>query len=423
MISNASNLNSPSAPNSTTQIKNFSLLQGIATALIAFFILNTAIGLLLYSFFEMLTSNFGSESAFSLLLLAGGFFTTGLLLIPSTLLAFSRFFGWNTPTWMHSLHFPPLYLMIFFYPLILLGGYWLSTHAIMAYLLLPLLHILAIGTPIAVVLEISLTGLSGVSPQRKWSALSVGMTLSPFLIFIVEIIALIFPLVLFALWTSLDPERLIKLNQLAETFRQPLTNPETLLDTLKPYLADSSLVLTILIFVGLIVPLIEELIKPVGVWFLYGRTQGTLDGFVAGALCGAGYALLESFMLGSSKSDWLFAVLGRSGTGAIHIFASALVGATLTEVWRNQRYLHLVLAYLIAVFFHGIWNSFAILMALRSVSASEQGFWALPLTQELAAIAPLSMLLLAGLGISGLWLFNRQIRQGQRSNSQKLIKG
>lgn len=423
MISNAGDLSSLSTPSSLPPTKNLSLLQGIATSFVAFFIFNLAIGFLFYSLLEMLTANSDVESAFSLLLWAGGFLTCGLLLVPAILLAFCRFFGWNPPAGLLSLRLPPLSLMLFFYPLILLAGHWLSTQTIVAYLLLPLIHIVAIGTPITFILQISLSGLKDVSPQRKWGALSVGLTLSPFLIFMVEIMAFVFPLILLAVWVSRDPERLMQLNQLTETLRQPLANPEDVLETLKPYLAEPSLVLTFLFFAGLVVPLIEEAIKPIGVWFLYSRTRGVLDGFVAGALCGAGYALLESFLLGSAKSDWLFAVLGRSGTGAIHIFASALVGATLTEVWQNQRYVRLILAYLIAVFFHGVWNSFAILTALRAVTPTDQGFWALPLTQSLATIAPLAILLLAVLGIGGLWLFNRQIRRRQQSNLLSLNQG
>jgi hypothetical protein len=136
-----------------------------------------------------------------------------------------------------------------------------------------------------------------------------------------------------------------------------------------------------------------------------------LDGFVSGALCGAGYALLESFLLGSTKAEWLFAILGRSGTAAIHIFTSALIGAALTTAWQRRGVLRLILAYLIGVFFHGVWNGFAILSALRSVSPSEEGFWSLPYTQNLAIIAPLAILLLACLALFGLWSCNQQIRK------------
>ncbi|PWH16828.1 MAG: hypothetical protein DDG59_08760 [Anaerolineae bacterium] len=407
------NLDSP--PNSaqlpSERIKWLSLGQALATALVVFLLFNLSLGLLLYSFLQVLSSNADQESAFSMMLLASGLFTVGLLLIPSVLLAFSRFFGWKRPTWFSSLRLPWLAILLLAYPPILLAGNWLSKQSVLAFLLLPFFHIAAIGLPIAAILQIGLRGLDSVSHQRKWGALSVGLTLSPFLIFILELFAFILPIVLLAVWVSQDPERLSQFSRLSEILRQPLADPQMMLNELQPYLSEAAVVFTLLFFAALIVPLIEEAIKPLGVWLLYGRTRGALDGFVSGALCGAGYALLESFLLGSSKSDWLFAVLGRSGTGTIHIFTSALIGAALTTAWQRQSYLRLSLAYLIGVFFHGVWNGFIILAALRGISDSSQGFWSLPLTQNLATIAPFAILLLAALAVLGLWGLNQQIRK------------
>ena len=384
---------------------------GLTISLLAFFLFNLAFGSALASLLELLTPNGDSESSFSLWLLASGFFTVGLMLVPPALLAFYRFLGWNPPIWLVSVRFPSLTILLLTYPLILLGGSWLSTQTILAYLFLPLFHIAAIGLPIAITLNISLKGIKSVSPQRKWGALSVGLTLSPFLIFILEILAFIFPLTILAFWVSQDPQRQSHLLQLSETLRQPSANTQVVLNELQPYLNEPAVILTLIFFAALVVPLIEEAVKPLGVWLLYGRTRSALDGFVGGALCGAGYALLESFLLGSSKSTWLFAVLGRSGTAAIHIFTSALIGAALTIVWQRRSVLRLILAYLIGVFFHGVWNGFAILSALRSVSPSEEGFWSMPYTQNLATIAPLAILLLACLALFGLWSFNYQIRK------------
>lgn len=388
-----------------------SLGQGTATSLAAFFLFNLALGFALLSILEFFTPNGDLESSFSLWLLASGFFTVGLLLVPAAILAFYRFLGWNPPAWIVSLRFPPVSILLLTYPLILLGGSWLSTQTLTAYLFLPLLHIAAIGIPIAITLNISLKGLPSVSLQRKWGALSVGLTLSPFLIFLLEILAFVLPIAILAFWVSRDPERVKHLLQLNQTLGQPMVNPQTVLHELQPYLNEPAVIFTVIFFTALVVPLIEEAVKPLGVWLLYGRTRGASEGFVGGALCGAGYALLESFLLGSTKSEWLFAVLGRSGTAAIHIFTSALIGAALTTAWQRRRYLRLILAYLSGVFFHGVWNGFTILSVLRSISISEEGFWHLPYAQNLAAIAPFTILLLACLALFGLWSLNQRIRK------------
>ncbi|MCS6906346.1 MAG: PrsW family glutamic-type intramembrane protease [Anaerolineales bacterium] len=402
--------------------KKISVWQALGTSLAAFFVINLALGFLLYSFLELVPPSPNVENAVSLLLLASGFFTAGLLLIPPTVLSFCRSFGWKVPVWITSLRLPPFALLVAAYPLVLLGGALLSSQTLSAYLALPVFHIAAIGIPVAAVLQISLRGVRDVSPQRKWGALSVGLILTPLLILILELFAFIFPGALLGIWASIEPERLRQLSRLSETLGQPSTDPQVVLEALQPYLVEPAVVLILLFFAALVVPLIEEAIKPLAVWMLYGHTRSTLDGFVAGALCGAGYALLESFMLGSNPSQWLLAVLGRSGTGALHIFTSALVGAALASVWQNRRYIQLILAYLTAVFFHGVWNSFAVLSALRSISPTTEGFWALPLSQNLALVAPLAIIALAGLGMIGLWLFNQQLRQGHQSTSQELIQ-
>jgi hypothetical protein len=293
----------------------------------------------------------------------------------------------------------------------LLGGHWISQQSVAAYFLLPFFHVAAISLPILICLQLSLRGINGISQQRKWGALSVGLTLSPLLIFLLEILASLLPLALLALWVSLDAERVRQLNQLAEVFRQPRSNPQTVFEHLRPYLSETTPILTLLFFAALVVPIIEEALKPLGVWFLYGRTSGALDGFISGALCGAGYALLESFLLSSSKSEWSLAVLGRSGTGAIHIFTTALLGSALTDTWQSRRYSRLLLAYLVAIFFHGTWNAFAILSALYSLADAQHGFWQAPFTQNLATVGPFIIPLLACLALVGLSAFNRRIRK------------
>ncbi len=396
---------------SSDQSQTYSLWQGFATSLAAFLVANIALGLFLYSLLEFLTPNADRDNSFSLLLLASGFFTVAFLLIPPAILAFWRVIGQPIPAWIYRLRLPPLSVLLILYPLVLLLGNWVSGHLMSAFLFLPFLHIMAIGIPIAVILKISLGGLNATSLQRKWGVFSVGLTLSPLTIFVLELFAFVFPLLLLTIWISRDPERVEQLRQLSETLRQPFADPNELVRLLQPYLIEPAVVLTFLFFAALVVPLIEEAIKPLGVWMIYGRTKGELDGFVSGALCGGGYALLESFMLGSTNTEWLVAVIGRSGTGAIHVFTTALVGAALTGAWQSRRYLRLLIAYGVSVFFHGIWNGFAILAALRGLYETEQGFWSLPFVANLALTAPLFIVILACLAILGLWIFNRRIQK------------
>jgi hypothetical protein len=62
--------------------------------------------------------------------------------------------------------------------------------------------------------------------------------------------------------------------------------------------------------------------------------------------------------------QWALVAVGRLGTGVLHITTSALVGWGMASAWRDRRYWHLSGAFLLAVFLHGCWNLFGILLGL-----------------------------------------------------------
>ena len=73
---------------------------------------------------------------------------------------------------------------------------------------------------------------------------------------------------------------------------------------------------------------------------LAGKGLTDQEGFVAGLLCGAGFALLENllyFMNVGTAEEWLFMVIGRAGTGVLHMFGSALMGWGLARTWREGK--------------------------------------------------------------------------------------
>ena len=110
-----------------------------------------------------------------------------------------------------------------------------------------------------------------------------------------------------------------------------MESPGPLLDQLETYLMQPSTLYIALLFGALIVPLLEELFKPIGVWLLVGRKPSPAQGFAAGLLSGAGYALFENFSLGASAGeDWAMVVVARIGTSLIHIVTAGLMGWALS---------------------------------------------------------------------------------------------
>jgi len=109
-----------------------------------------------------------------------------------------------------------------------------------------------------------------------------------------------------------------------------------------------------------IVPLIEELFKPLGVWLFGFQIETPTQGFVLGLLSGAAFALFESLNASADGSmSWGAIVTARAGTSLLHMTASGIVGWGIVSAFKEKRYGRLVGAYFAAVLIHGIWNASA----------------------------------------------------------------
>jgi RsiW-degrading membrane proteinase PrsW (M82 family) len=169
-----------------------------------------------------------------------------------------------------------------------------------------------------------------------------------------------------------------------------------------------AVIFSVIIFGAVIVPLIEELIKPVGVWLLAGRRLTPAEGFAIGALSGAGYALVESLFLGSGGQEWAFVVLARLGTSAVHILTAGLMGWALVTAWTQSRYIRLAAIYLLAVLIHGLWNGLTIASVFANMSqtlpASAGSF------SQIGSVIPYALASLAGAAFLTILLINRKLK-------------
>jgi hypothetical protein len=122
-----------------------------------------------------------------------------------------------------------------------------------------------------------------------------------------------------------------------------------------------------LFYIALIVPLVEEIIKPIGVWLLAGRRLTPVEGLVIGMISGAGFALFENLMVFEAETVWYAVLLARMTTTTIHVFTSGLMGWALVQAWQSRRYLRLLAMYVLVVLIHGIWNAAAALLAISNL--------------------------------------------------------
>jgi hypothetical protein len=350
----------------------------------------------------------------SLLLMAAGLAFSGILLVPSAGYSLARLIG-RSPE-RYTIHLSALkpVLWILALPVVLLAGWAVSKYPGIDWLILPWLQILGVGLPVLWVAYLGLRHLPLGTPQRMWGVFGSGLVLGPALILAAELAALIAIAIAAILFISSQPDLTNQLMALAQRLSRSPASQDQILQQLAPYLLKPGVIFTIFVFTAGIVPLIEEAIKPIGVWLLAGRILTPAAGLAAGILSGAGYALFESLTLGSnSGSDWATVVFVRSGTAIIHILTTALTGWALSLAWSEGRYLRLGATYIAAVLIHGTWNSLSLANSYKSILDSLQpGQNAIQWLYTAGSLAPYLLAAMAVAGLLALLWANRTVRRG-----------
>ena len=390
-----------------------SLMQFVLSLLAMLFAWGVAFLLVLLGLIQRFIPSDTAVDALPILLTSAGAFLIGFLLLPSVIYAWK---GMSRDA-SHSAVTMDGYLLplaaILLLPLAIWLGSWLGDSEPFAWLLLPPLHILAIGLPILLLVYVGIRKIPVGSPQRFWGLLASGSFLAPVLIFSVEIISILILVIMGAIWLSNQPEMLSKLRDLAQSMQQMETNPAEIQSMLTPYLTRPGVILAAFAFAALFVPLVEELLKPIGVWFLVGSALNPARGFVAGVLCGAGYALFESLGLANSGDLWSGLVIARMGTAAVHIFTTALTGWALAIAWKENRYLLLGAIYLLNVLVHGMWNAFTLTIVFTELPRVGSNFQRIARIGEYApyVLIGLTILTFTGLLVMNLRLSHQQARE------------
>lgn len=363
----------------------------------------------------------GRLNAVMLLSMAAVSFFIGVLLLPPALLAFRRLLG--KPLTAYPVRAPRLqpWPFLLAWPLLLVLGAWMLKQPGLSWLAWPPLHILVVGIPVWFMLALVGRGLPLGSLQRRWGAFSVGMTLAPLVIILLETMASIVLIFMIAGALSRQPEVVRQLEQLSHSLRGPGRSPQEALHELAPLLLNPGAIYLALAFVAGVVPLIEEIFKPLGVWLLAGRRLSPAAGFGLGALSGAGYALIESLLLAGPNEGWALVAGARVGTAAVHIFTTALVGGALAQAWRSGSYLRLALAYLSAVVIHGLWNALSALTAfseaaqLAEIPGLEIGL------ESLVQAAPAVLAFLACGSLAALLVSRRSLAAAWQRQQERLV--
>ena len=206
----------------------------------------------------------------------------------------------------------------------------------------------------------------GKNPKRNSGLLTFSLSFTTYFILILE--AVLFFAVVVGVLAALgrDPQMMEALENLLPLLQGANLAPEELVELLAPLLSTPPIFISILLLVALVIPMIEEAFKTLGVWLLKGRGISPAEGFVAGMVSGAGFALVEGLLNGaamasSTSADWLGFVIGRLGGTLLHIFNGGLLGWAMANAWQGKKPAKVVGTYFFTVLLHGIWNGVAIL--------------------------------------------------------------
>jgi len=252
--------------------------------------------------------------------------------------------------------------------LALLIGHLVWDNPSINWLVLPLLTIPAVTLPIWAITGLGVRNLSLGSRWRMWSALGISLTATPFVLFMLEIMIVVLIFIFIIVYVALNPDIAAEFERFSTQFAYLDMQSEEALRQIVPYLMKPVVIIPVVVFIAMIIPLIEELLKPLAVWLLAGKLDSESQGFAFGALCGAGFALWETFNVSGQMNEWGILLFTRVGTGLLHITTSALMGGAIYLAVRQRRYMRLLGTYLLAVLLHGLWNLAAITTSFSAVA-------------------------------------------------------
>lgn len=374
-----------------------SLLQALFSALsMAFCVVSAGFLLIFGAFLTGANSLFTEQQAGVYIALAWTLFFLALLGLPSLIYAGRRVAGIVEPAPARPYRLRAASLALLLWPLTLAAGRALSGETQLTWLVLPPLQILAVVLPLWWLVDLCRDRLVASSQQRTWGVLTFSLFITTPVVLVVEIMVFLAGLTGLVLYIQGNPALLVQFEQFSQQLLNATADPQAITNLVEPLLSQPWVILIILILVSGVAPLVEELLKPMAVWALAGRNLTPAEGFTAGAIAGAGFALLETLfsLINFNDSTWLSLAIGRAGTGLLHITTAALMGKALAEAWRSNKYWQLGLNYLAVMLIHSLWNAFSILYGLGSTFVGQPG-----LVQFVQPISQASPYLLVALSV------------------------
>jgi protease prsW family protein len=231
----------------------------------------------------------------------------------------------------------------------------------------PPLYLVAVGVPVYFLLRLVAGGLRSGSRLRNWGVLSTSIALAmPFSV-AAEIGMIVVGVIGVGVYVGLHPDQYAALQGIAEKLSN-ITSIEQTLDLIGPWLSNPLIIPLALLFFSGLTPLIEETAKSFAIWTVFDHLDSPAQGFVAGAISGAGFGLIESLMVSAAPdANWAATLLVRGGSSMMHIATASLTGWGIATFHLNRRLGWMAATYAAAMFIHSLWNACVVFVVAGSL--------------------------------------------------------
>jgi len=255
-------------------------------------------------------------------------------------------------------------------------GQIILTTDFFAPLVFPPFYVLGAALPPLIVTAFVGRRLTSAAVPAHWREVVLqigsGAFLATFLAFALEATFGLFSLFAVLLAVALAPNGMAWLQELTANLQDPswIADPVNL----SQVLLSPPIAIALVLILGVIAPLGEELFKSLGVALMSYRRPGAARAFLWGVAGGAGFAIMEGlFSAAVALEGWSVMVLLRVGTTLMHCLGSGLMGLGWYHLLRTRRPWHILGTYAASVGLHVLWNVGAMGMAAISLGAMASG--------------------------------------------------
>ena len=194
-------------------------------------------------------------------------------------------------------------------------------------------------------------------------------------------------------------------------------------ENLYALLLQPAVALPLALMLVVIIPLIEEPLKPLGLLLLSYRRPTRAQAWLGGLACGAGFALAEGLLNTATSADtWGLIAPMRVGASLMHCLSCGVIALGCQRLLAERRPWKLMAAFAASVTLHALWNLAAVGIVGVGLIAGGSATDELAALGGLGLIGLLSFLLMLALGMaSGLVWLTYRLEEGLRVGAQHAV--